>query len=111
MWIKRTDGQKSSSFTFVVIGFTIVSIWLLLSIFTNIHGVEIREFSGTDAMAFLSPLLAYAWGRKWQEGQVSTSAGEVVTEAQTLDPKGGAVAGNKVLTDPEEDERLVENGD
>lgn len=101
MWLKRTDGQPSSSFTFVVIGFTIVSLWLLLSIFTQVLGLEIREFSGTEAMAYLSPFLAYAWGRKWQEGRSGASISVQPVE----------MAKKNILTDEEDDERLVENGD
>ncbi len=109
MWLKRTDGLKSSSFTFVVIGFTIVSLWLLLSVFTKVFGLEIREFSGTEAMAYLSPLLAYAWGRKWQEDKVLAGGGSEVETVKVRSPKGSIE--EKDLTDELEDEKLTENGD
>lgn len=99
MWLKRTDGLKSSSFTFAVIGFTIVSLWLLLSMFTNVLGIEIREFSGVEAMAYLSPLLAYAWGRKWQEDRVGVTKNETTQSVVVT------------KSTDEDDERLVENGD
>lgn len=75
VWLKNTSGQKSASFTFVVVGFVVVTVWMLLSIFSKIGHIEIREFDGGTAMTYLSPLLALYFGRRWNDGKtVDTDA-------------------------------------
>jgi hypothetical protein len=53
--------------TLVVVGFIVVTLWLLLSIFSKIGHIEIRPFSGSEAMSYFSPLAALYYGRRWQE--------------------------------------------
>lgn len=53
----------------VVVGFIVVTLWLLLSIFSKIGHIEIRPFSGSEAMSYFSPLAALYYGRRWQEGK------------------------------------------
>jgi hypothetical protein len=69
MWIKNTSGQKSASLTFVAVAFSIVTLWLLLSIFSKIGHIEIREFDSSSAMSYLTPLLALYFGRRWTDGK------------------------------------------
>lgn len=64
--LKNTDGQKSASFTMMIVAFVIVSLWLVISIVAKIGSVEIRPFSGSEAMAYLTPMLALYWGRRAQ---------------------------------------------
>ena len=66
-WLKNTDGKPSSSFSMMIVAFSIVSLWLLLSIFTKVGHFEIRPFSGTEAMAYLSPCFMLYYGRKGQD--------------------------------------------
>jgi uncharacterized protein with PQ loop repeat len=66
-WLKNTDGTKSASFTMMIIAFTAVTLWLTLSIVTHIGPITVRSFSGTEAMAYLTPILALYWGRRQQE--------------------------------------------
>lgn len=61
-----TDGNKSISFTMVFASFGAVTLWLLLSICEEIIGIKIREFSGTEAMAYLVPVFGIYFGRKTQ---------------------------------------------
>ncbi len=62
--LKNSDGKKSFSFTMVAIGFSIVSLWLLVSIVAKIGHVDIRAFSGSEASLYLAPLLALYYGRR-----------------------------------------------
>lgn len=81
MWLKNTSGQKSASFTFVVVGFVVVTVWMLLSIFSKIGHIEIREFDGATAMTYLSPLLALYFGRRWNETKTVDSDANSATVA------------------------------
>ncbi len=65
MWVKNTSGQKSASLTFVVVGFTVVTLWLLVLIVSKIGHFEIRQFDSGTAMGYLTPLLALYFGRRW----------------------------------------------
>lgn len=65
-WIKNTSGEPSASFTMMIIAFAAVTLWLVLSIVDKVGPFAIRPFSGTDAMAYLSPLCALYWGRRQQ---------------------------------------------
>lgn len=78
-WLKNTDGTKSASFTMMIIAFSVVTLWLLLSIATKLGPVTIRPFSGGEAMAYLTPILALYWGRRQQEVSAKT-----ITAAPTL---------------------------
>lgn len=81
MLLKNSSGQKSASFTMMIVAFAVVTLWLLVSIVAKIGHIEIRQFSGSEAMAYLTPILALYWGRRWQEGQ--TAAEETETPAVT----------------------------
>lgn len=85
MWIKNTSGQKSASLTFVSIAFGIVTLWLLLSVFSKIGHIEIREFDAGSAMAYLTPLLALYFGRRWTDGKNTLDS----------DPNEGVSSGEK----------------
>jgi len=69
LWIKNTSGKPSASLTFAVIGFSVVTLWLLISIVAKLGHVEIRPFSSSEAMAYLTPLLALYFGRRWTDGK------------------------------------------
>lgn len=69
MWIKNTSGQKSASLTFVSVAFSVVTLWLLVSIVSKIGHIEIRQFDAATAMGYLTPLLALYFGRRWTDGK------------------------------------------
>jgi hypothetical protein len=71
--LKNTAGRPSSSFTMMIVAFVVVTLWLVLSIVENLGPIKIRAFSGTEAMAFLSPLIALYWGRRHTEAQTETN--------------------------------------
>lgn len=65
--LKNTDGKPSASFTMMIVGFTVVTLWLLLSIVEKIGGFQIRPFNGSEATLFLVPLFSLYYGRRSQE--------------------------------------------
>ena len=65
--LKDTDGKKSISFTMVFAGFGAVTLWLVVSIAEELLGIKIREFSGTEALAYLAPIFSIYFGRKQQK--------------------------------------------
>ncbi len=71
MFLKNSAGTKSASFTMMLIGFAVVTLWLLVSIVAKIGHLEIRPFSSSEAMAYFSPLMALYFGRRWQEGKAT----------------------------------------
>jgi drug/metabolite transporter (DMT)-like permease len=68
LWVKNTSGQKSASLTFVCVGFSVVTLWLVVSIVSKIGHFDIRPFDGSAAMGYLTPLLALYFGRRWTDG-------------------------------------------
>lgn len=72
--LKNSDGQKSSSFTMMIVSFTVVTLWLLLSTVEGFGSIKIRAFSGSDAMAYLTPILALYWGRRKQQQDTTNTS-------------------------------------
>jgi hypothetical protein len=81
----QSDGKPSASFTMAFIGFNVVMLWLLLSIFEFSGAVKIRAFNSADAMAFLTPLLMQYFGRRWVDAKSSPS-----NEVSDQKPEGEA---------------------
>lgn len=77
--IKHSGGQESVSFTMLVIGFLTVTMWMLLSIFESLFGLQIREFSGSEAMSYLTPLCLLYFARRWKE-TVGSSGNEALDD-------------------------------
>lgn len=73
-FLKQSDGKPSASLTMAVVGFVIVSAWLVLSIFEELWGLKIRAFDGGEAMIFLSPLLALYFGRRYTSDKFTLEA-------------------------------------
>lgn len=71
MLLKNSDGKPSGSFTMAIIGFSVVTLWLLLSIFSKIGNIDIRAFDAGQATAYLSPLLTLYFGRRYTDGKAS----------------------------------------
>lgn len=78
--LKDTSGKYSASYTMAMTAFLVVTLWLVLSIFSKIGRVEIREFSGSEAMSFLTPILLLYFGRRHTE---KTLTGTVNDEPAT----------------------------
>ncbi len=70
---KQSNGEPSASFTMMMIGFIVCTLWLLLSIVETIAGIPIREFDAATAMAYFTPLAMLYFGRRWT-GQMGQSA-------------------------------------
>jgi hypothetical protein len=81
MLLKNSSGEPSGSWTMVWIGFLVVTLWLLISIVSKIGHFEIRPFSATEAMAYLTPLLTLYFGRRWTDAK--PAAGQAPTSADT----------------------------
>ena len=75
---KQSDGKPSASFTMMMIGFVICSLWLLASIVENIAGVPIREFNGAEAMAYFTPLAMLYFGRRWTSEMGQNAANSLI---------------------------------
>lgn len=70
IWIKDTAGYPSVSVTFVTIAFWATTLWFVFSIFAKIWEIEIRPFDPTAASAYLGPLLALYFGRRWTDAKL-----------------------------------------
>jgi hypothetical protein len=73
LFLKNAEGKPSSSFTMMFMSFGVVTLWLFFSIFQNLGPIHIRPFVASDAMAYLTPILALYWGRKQQDLSVSST--------------------------------------
>jgi hypothetical protein len=71
--LKDSDGKPSASFTMVVIAFSIVTLWMFLSITEKVGNFSIRPFAASDAMSYLSPLLLLYFGRRAQTTSTTTT--------------------------------------
>lgn len=67
--LKNTAGQPSASYTMMIVGFVVITLWLVVSIFKQIGPVEIHPFSGTEALAYFAPLASLYFGRRWTDAK------------------------------------------
>lgn len=77
--LSDSSGQKSISFTMMLIGFITITIWLVASIFENIAGIAIREFDSTGAMSYFTPLAMLYFGRRYVGASKLTNKKKPVT--------------------------------
>lgn len=80
--LKQSDGRPSASFTMMVIAFTVVTLWLFVSIVEEAFGIQIREFSGSEAMSYFTPIATLYFSRRWTDknNAASNSTGEEKAE-------------------------------
>jgi hypothetical protein len=82
--LKQSDGKKSASFTMMIVAFTVVTLWLLISIVEVAFGIQIREFSGAEAMSYFTPIATLYFSRRWTDrasgGSTTTAPAEEKTE-------------------------------
>jgi hypothetical protein len=64
-WLKNTKGEPSASLSMSVIAFLVVTLWLLAWLIATPLGAPIPIFDAATAMAYLSPILALYFGRRW----------------------------------------------
>lgn len=74
-WIKDTAGYPSVTVTFVTIAFVVTTLWYLASIFHKLGPVEIRPFDPASASAYLGPILALYFGRRWTDAKMGVTPG------------------------------------
>jgi hypothetical protein len=84
MFLKDSNGNKSASLTMLIISFSILMIWLSLSIFKKIAGIEIREFDAGAAMALLTPIAGLYFGRRFTLGNNSNES-EKLESKESID--------------------------
>lgn len=68
--LKDSDGKKSVSYTMLVITFTVLTVWLSLSMFQKVFHLDVREFDASGASIWFSPIAALYFSRKWHQAQV-----------------------------------------
>jgi hypothetical protein len=73
IWLKDSSGYPSVSVTFVTVAFWITSLWFVLSIVSKVGSVEFRAFDPAAAAAYLSPILAMYFGRRYTDAKYGTS--------------------------------------
>ena len=76
-WIKNTQGEQSASLTMSIIAFSVVTLWLIAWLIATPFEVPVPMFEAGIAMAYLSPILALYFGRRW-----SSSNGKNISENQ-----------------------------
>ena len=64
---EQSNGKKSASFTMMIVGFVVITLWLLISIVEEAWGLTFRPFSANDAMAYFTPLSLLYFGRRWTD--------------------------------------------
>ncbi len=63
-----SSGKESSSFTMSWIAFNVITIWLVSFIILPLFGITtVPAFDGTSAMAYLTPVLALYFGRRYKK--------------------------------------------
>jgi hypothetical protein len=80
--LKQSDGKKSASFTMMIVAFTVVTLWLLVSIVEVAFGIQIREFSGAEAMSYLTPICALYYGRRQATDRASGGSTTTTSPAE-----------------------------
>ncbi len=84
LWIKNTSGSPSASLTMMIVAFTAIMLWFVLSIVQKVGPFAIRPFSGTESMAVFAPLAALYFGRRQQElGTLATQPADPVQPTTT----------------------------
>lgn len=73
--LKQSDGRPSASFTMMVIAFTVVTLWLTVSIVEEAWGLQVREFSGAEAMSYFTPIATLYFSRRWTDSKAPASGG------------------------------------
>lgn len=81
--LKQSDGRPSVSFTMMVVAFTVVTLWLFVSIVEVAFGIQIREFSGAEAMSYFTPIATLYFSRRWTDRASGSSTTKASAEEKT----------------------------
>ncbi len=76
--LKQSDGRPSVSFSMMLVSFTVVTLWLTASIVEQAWGLQIREFSAAEAMAYFTPIATLYFSRRWTDRKPPTTGSESV---------------------------------
>ncbi|NBZ96995.1 MAG: hypothetical protein EBR40_11340 [Proteobacteria bacterium] len=57
----------------MVIAFIVVTLWLAVSIVEEAWGLQIREFSGAEAMSYFTPIATLYFSRRWADSKAAVS--------------------------------------
>lgn len=71
-WIKDTRGNGSVTVTLVFVAFWVTTISFLLSMFQKVGDIQFRAFDSAACTAYLGPILAVYFGRKWTESKFNS---------------------------------------
>lgn len=82
IWLKDTAGYPSVTVTFVTIAFWVTTFWFVVSIVHKLGPVEFRAFDPAAASAYLGPLLALYFGRKWTDAKLGVAPGSSTPAAK-----------------------------
>jgi len=69
LWMIGTDGKPSISATFAAIAFFTTTVIYIVSLFEKIGPVTIRPFDPTVCAAYLTPVLALYFSRKFTDSK------------------------------------------
>lgn len=72
--LKQSDGRPSASFSMMLVSFTVITLWLTASIVEQAWGLQIREFSAAEAMAYFTPIATLYFSRRWTDRKPSASS-------------------------------------
>lgn len=72
-WIKDSAGHGSVTVTLVFVAFWVTTASYVLSMFEKIGPVQLRPFDVAACSAYLGPILAVYFGRKWTDAKFNTS--------------------------------------
>lgn len=75
-WIKDSRGYGSVTVTFVTIAFVVTTLAYILSIFSQIGPIQIRQFDVSACSAYFIPLLTLYFGRKYTEAKHGTNSND-----------------------------------
>ena len=73
-WIKDTKGQGSVTVTLVFVSFWVTTFAFIASIFQKIGDIQFRSFDSAACAAYLGPILAVYFGRRWTEAKTGSSS-------------------------------------
>ena len=85
--LKQSDGRPSASFTMMVIAFAVVTLWLLVSIIEEAFGLQIRQFSGAEAMSYFTPIATLYFSRRWTDRTPTSSVTSIPPPPPTDEEK------------------------
>lgn len=68
-WIKDSNGYGSVTVTLVFVSFWVTTAAYVLSIFEKVGTFQVRPFDVAACSAYLGPILAVYFGRKWTDAK------------------------------------------